>query len=226
MPSSGLSTHRGSHAAWPSCCAPVCGLTGLDLFFQVGAIEIGILLGQSTQGLLGSPSGNGDLVEGALAGFLGLLHLDETLGPLPSPGIDGGQVEAEGVDELSSQVFDCIALPVRRFLRDDQLLVDQDPERIPDGALGQAGPARSDNRWTATPAAAPIPARPSRRRARTGPIGVRSAIPGPWQPHELPQIVLYALPCARLRAQVLSRPERHVSAAGLLTMQAASYPPC
>ena len=36
-----------------------------------------------------------------LAGLPGLLVLDQTLGPLPSPRVDGRQVEAKGVNDLA-----------------------------------------------------------------------------------------------------------------------------
>jgi hypothetical protein len=99
------------------------------------------VLGQGVQCLFCGPASDGDLVKGTLAGFPELLLFDEALGPLPSPGIDRGQVKPECVDDLAGQVFDREAFPVGRFLRDDQLLVDQNPEGISDGALGQAGTA-------------------------------------------------------------------------------------
>ena len=117
------------------------GFQAANLIFKIGTVQIGIMLGQRAKGFLGRPPLNGDLVKGAFAGFLGLLHLDDPFGPLPSPGVDRRQVEAKGIYDLTSQIFDGIPLSVRRLLWNDKLLIDQNAKRCPDGALRQAGPA-------------------------------------------------------------------------------------
>ena len=53
------------------------------------------MLRQRTQGFLGRPAADRDLVKRPLAHLAQLLLLQEHDGPIAAPGIDRGQVEAE-----------------------------------------------------------------------------------------------------------------------------------